>query len=872
MPLLECDLNNIFIKQVKKALILVALIVCSQLNTFAQNDLRIDLEFNQVPLKEVLNSITERFGFSMSYSSNVIPIETPITINKKWITIDDAMAEILKDLPVSYNIFQDRITLKFNDLRQTVRGTVIDVDSKIPIFGAAVSIIDSEPLLGAVTDFDGNFRIENVPVGRRSVRMNYLGYEQVIIPNILIGAGKEVVLKLEAVESIIKMDEIVISATGVKPTPINEMAMVSGRSFTVEETKRFPISLGDPLRLASSFAGVSSTNDEDNEIVIRGNTPRGILWKLEGVEIPNPNHFSSEGASSGAVSMFSTQVISRSDFYTSAFAPEYGNATSGVFDVHLRNGNNEKREYTVQLGFLGLNVSAEGPFRPGKKASYLFNYRYSTLSILTNLGIIPQENGADETSIFQDLSFKMNFPTESLGTFSVFGLGGLSNSKFKNSNVSLDQETYNMGVIGVSNQLILNKSTFIKTTLSASGTDLIDDEILSDVGYEDITSFKKSFKRVNFVFSKKFNAKNLLEVGYTFSRLGFSFLENEINPGNQMPFQKFNRFNQSGNSTSQQAYLSWKFKFNDKLSLVSGAHFLSFELNGESALEPRASIKWDVTENQSVYAGYGLHSRIESLEYYFGNFINADGSTTNFNKDLGLTKARHYVLGYDRQIGSFAYFKSELYYQQLFEVPVLLAENGGTFSSLNFSQGFLVEPLANTGTGTNYGLELTLERKFARNYYYLINTSFYESKYEASDGIERNTRFNGKFAYNILAGKEYKVGKNGKNNIFGMSMKLAHAGNKRETPIDLILSRQAQREIRPSSGAYTAQFDDYFRLDIQFSFRKNKKGRTSEWRLDFQNLTGRENLAERFYNSSTQSIENAEQIGLIPILSYRMEF
>jgi hypothetical protein len=306
--------------------------------------------------------------------------------------------------------------------------------------------------------------------------------------------------------------------------------------------------------------------------------------------------------------------------------------------------------------------------------------------------------------------------------------------------------------------------------------------------------------------------------------------------------------------------------------LVSGAHFLSFELNGASALEPRASIKWYFAENQSVYAGYGLHSRIESLEYYYGNFINPDGSTTNFNADLGLTKSRHYVLGYDIQIGSYAYFKSELYYQQLFNVPVLLDENGGTFSSLNFSQGFLVEPLVNTGVGKNYGLELTLERKFARNYYYMVNTSFYESKYEASDGIERNTKFNGKFAYNILAGKEYQVGKNGKNNIFGMSIKLAHAGNKRETPIDLTLSRQAQREIRPSRGTYTAQFDDYFRLDIQFSFRKNKKGRTSEWRLDIQNLTGRENLAEKFYNASTQSIKNVEQIGLIPIISYRVEF
>lgn len=851
--------------------VVITVSLITSISSLAQNEEKVDLSFDQVPLGDVLKSIGKEYKYNLSYSSNVIPINELITIDKSGITVEEAMSEILKDLPVSFNIFKDRITLKFNDLRQTIRGTVIDVDTQVPIFGATVSVLNTNPLLGAVTDMEGNFRIENVIVGRRSIKMNYLGYEEVVIPNILVGAGKEVVLKIEAEESIVKMDEVIISASGVKAAPVNEMAIVSGRSFTVEETKRFPISVGDPMRLASSFAGVTSTDDESNEIVIRGNTPRGILWKLEGVEIPNPNHFSSEGASSGAISMFSTQVISRSDFFTGAFAPEYGNATSGVFDIHLRNGNNEKREYTTQLGFLGLNVALEGPFKKEKKSSYLFNYRYSTLSVLAGLGIIPQENG--ETNIFQDLSFKMNFPTKSFGTFSVFGLGGLSKFKETVPNNFDDEEQYNMGIIGISNQYIINNSTFIRTTLSASGTDLIDDFQLASANEQSVISFKKSYKRVNFVLNKKFSARHLVETGFIYSALSFDFNESFKNPNNPVPFQDFERFNDKGSSASEQAYLSWKFKISDELSMVNGLHFLRFDLTGQTSYEPRASIKWQFADRQSLYAGYGLHSRIESLEYYLGNFINDDGSVTDHNRDLGLTKSRHYVLGYDSQIGSYAYFRAELYYQSLFDVPVLVDENGSAFSSLNFSQGYTPEPLINSGKGTNYGIEFTLERKFAEGFYYMLNTSLYESKYQSRDGVERDTRFNGNFSYNILAGKEYKVGINGKNNIFGISMKMAHAGNRRETPIDLALSRQFRREIRPGGdNAFSAQFPNYFRFDLQLSFRKNKKGRTSEWRLDIQNLTGRKNLAERFYNQSSQSIINAEQLGLIPLLSYRMEF
>ncbi|MBY0435601.1 MAG: TonB-dependent receptor, partial [Cyclobacteriaceae bacterium] len=613
---------------------------------------------------------------------------------------------------------------------------------------------------------------------------------------------------------------------------------------------------------------VVNSNDNGNEIIVRGNTPRGILWKLDGVEIPSPNHFSTEGASSGGISMFSTQVVSRSDFFTGAFAPQYGNATSGVFDIRLRRGNNEKPERTVQLGFLGADVSAEGPFTKGKRGSYLFNYRYSTLGILTKLGLQILNDG--ESNIFQDLSLKLNFPTRVLGTFSIFGLGGASSQK-RNSTDMIDVENYNMGVVGLSHQFSLGSSAFLRSTLSVSGTGVIGDAEQT-FGVSSIKSnkkFEKSFYRASLLLNKKINAHHVIEAGGTITRLNFNYSNKLTNPLGNPPLNKFEILGDAGSSSTIQTYFSWKYRVSNSLSLVNGFHFFRFDLTGESSVEPRSSLKWQFTSKNSFSLGYGLHSRMESLEYYLGKYFNPDLSSVSYNRHLGLTKSNHYVLGFDRQINESLYFKSEIYYQHLFNVPIA-ADKSFPFSTINVTEGYSPIKLINQGTGPNYGIELTLERKFTNQFYYMMNASIYESTYKAADGIERNSRFNGNFSLNFLAGKEFNVGINGKNNIFGINTKVGYAGNKRYTPIDLVASRQANSEVRSSTEIYAKRYPDHFRIDLQLSYRRNKGKHTSEWRLDVQNLTNRGNVLNDFYENG--AILQSKGLKLIPVLSYRIEF
>ena len=280
------------------------------------------------------------------------------------------MKQIFQIIFIYLFLFQTHLGFS-QEKTQTVRGIIIDKETKQPLAEASVAVYTTNPVIGTVTNNVGKFRLENVPVGRQSIEVSFLGYESITLKNIIISSGKEVVLTIELIESILDLEQIVIKTKRSKLKPLNEMATTSVKTFSLEETQRYAASIYDPARMVQSFAGVSgSGEDVGNEIVIRGNSPRGILWRMEGVDVPNPNHFVNPASSGGGVSMMSASTLSNSEFYTGAFPAEYGNALAGVFDINLRTGNNEKREYAFMLGALGTEISLEGPFSKASNASY----------------------------------------------------------------------------------------------------------------------------------------------------------------------------------------------------------------------------------------------------------------------------------------------------------------------------------------------------------------------------------------------------------------------------------------------------------------------------------------------------------------------
>ena len=775
--------------------------------------------------------------------------------------------------------------VKSQNLTQTVRGVVYDIESKTVLIGANVSIKGDQDIMGTSTDENGVFKLETVPIGRRDIEITYLGYETVVMSSILVTSAKEVVLDVQMEESLKVMETVEINAQSSidKAKPLNSFATVSARTFSVEETSRYAASSFDPARMALNFAGVSTGGSDDlfNEIIIRGNSPSGVLWRLEGIEIPNPNHFGDLGSSGGAISMLSSTTLSNSDFYTGAFPSEFGNATSGVFDLKMRNGNNEKREYSFMVGALGLELGLEGPISKSQGSSYLFNYRYSTLAVLQASGVNPT---GDVLPTYQDLSFKLNFPTKNAGIISIFGLGGNSLAANNPAKDSLEWETFNdregfnerskTGVIGITHKKLFRDNSYLRTVAVRTYESIIQDEFILDDSYNqnvfDQDESIQNTTRISSMYHKKFSSKSSLRFGGIATFKDFNFLYNEKDNLDD-PLE--NSFKNNSNTSMLQAFVQLKYRLNPSWTLNSGIHYSRMSLNGKSSFEPRASISYKLNPNSEITFSSGLHSKMEHLALYTfeGEFIG--GNRIYPKPNLGFTKSLHNVIGYDWKMSPKMRLKAEAYYQHIYDIPIEPSE-GSTYSYINnFSvkSTWRIPELVAEGTGRNIGLDLTLERFFADGFYFMATGSIYDSKYRTQTNTWYNTRFNGQFQTNLLAGKEFKLGASGKK-IFGINSKFSFSGGARLTPVDKEASQQIGDLVLLEDQPYELNIGNYHRLDIGISYRINTKNFTHTIMFDVQNVYNRENPLEFEYDNEKNVIETETGTGLFPFFNYRIEF
>ena len=752
-------------------------------------------------------------------------------------------------------------------LTQTIRGKVLDKDLKSPLIGVNLIILGSDPVLGTSTNENGEFKFEGLHVGRYDIEVRYIGYQPKIVNDILIGEGKQVVLSIELVESVENLKEITVKARKHKGEPLNKMAMISARSFSVDETKRYAGSFDDPARLASGFAGVTGDPSGNNDIIIRGNSPRGLSWRLEGIEIPNPNHFSEEGASGGPISILNNNVLGNSDFFTGAFPAEFGDAYSGVFDIKLRNGNNEKREYSTKAGILGIDFSMEGPFRKNDKSSYLVNYRYSTLALLNATGIKIE---GDAVPKFQDAAINLIFPTRKLGTFKLFGIGGDSHIIEEDPD-SRNQFGTDMGVLGLTNTFTPDEKSYLKTTLAITGSGnkwmyhVAEGGQMVKEGEDDLTYSNYIAKMV---YNRKLNVHHTLQTGASIRQINYKLYSEYYG---REKAQLFPQVDQNGGTQLFQSYLNWRYRLSNTLTFLSGMHYTYFFLNGNQSLEPRLGMKWQFNPKQSLSAGFGKHSKVESLTNYLAVETMDDGFEVQHNKMMDFLKARHYVIGYENRLGEDVLLKLEMYYQDLYQVPIE-DDPTSSFSILNAVDGFHTEKLVNSGVGYNYGIEATLEKFFSKSYYFMGTASLFESKYKGADQIWRNTRYNSNYVLNVLSGKEFKLKNNGVESTLTTSIRATWAGGLRYTPINLDQSVIEGKTVYLDELAYTEQWSPFIRYDFKISYRKNKRKTTRVWELDIQNVTNRLNIAGEWFNEIDNDVETYTQLGLLPTISYRIEF
>lgn len=854
---------------------------------------KLNLTMKNVSLHEVLKEIKKQSGENIVYNNNLIDKYSNQSFDLKNVTVEEALKKVLEGKKLRFRIVDNVIIIepaetdkktepipeKKVEKTQTIRGRVVDKKTEIPVAGATIIVNDSTSssmVKGTSSDGEGYFELANNPVGRVNVVVSFIGYIPVKIENLLLRSGKELYLNVEMEESVTELKEVSIVLR--KDKPINDMAAVSARAFSVEETERYAGSLGDPARMATNYAGVSTAGDQRNDIIIRGNSPSGLLWQLEDIPIPSPNHFDVNGTTGGPVGMLNNNLLSRSDFFTSAFPAEFGNATSGVFDVKMRNGNYEKNEFLLQAGMNGFEAGAEGPISRKNKSSYIVNMRYSMLGLVQDL---LWATGMPE---YKDISFKLNFPLKS-GKFSVFGVGGISKyTQFEgdDTNRSTDANEYDLksvsgsktGIVGMNYMHILNPRTTVKFAVAASsrGPNELVDSTLNEKPYLhlDDNSFTQNNITVTSKLVKKFNAKNTVVAGVIVQDMSFeasrmiSEYEDTLLIGK--PFTVSEK-----SLVLSQAYIELKHNFTDRFYVNAGVNGMVFHYNNTSAIDPRIGIQWQFTEKQSIGLGYGLHSQMQPVFVYFiqsktgtdpaGRQVYSDLKT---NKNLDFTRSNQFVLSHNYSFNSNLRLKTEVYYQYLFKVPVKSSK--GYYSMINSGAAMSVpeeDSLYNGGYGKNYGIEFTFEKFLSQHYYFLVTTSLFNSEYQGADKKWRNTAYNGHFVVNALGGYEFEL----KNNLLlNLNLRTVYAGGRRIIPVDYERSMADNENHYNYDKAYDKQVSNYFRMDFRIGLIFQRSKTTHEFALDISNITNHKNVYREKYNKTYY------HQGFFPMGLYRFNF
>ncbi|MCA1760388.1 MAG: hypothetical protein LC658_11525, partial [Bacteroidales bacterium] len=541
------------------------------------------------------------------------------------------------------------------------------------------------------------------------------------------------------------------------------------------------------------------------------------LWQLEDVEIPNPNHFAASGTTGGPIGMLNNNTLRNSDFFTSAFPAEYGNVFSGVFDLNMREGNNEKYEFLGQVGFNGFELGAEGPFKKGSKSSFMANYRYSTLQVFDLLGISFGTSGIPK---YQDLSFKMNFPFRN-GKLSWFGLAGLSSiSMFDSEENTADLYTSEgmdlengseAFATGLNLALFHNENTYSKFILSYvnqngfTNMDQFDPGELPEPFYrEDNVEERLTFKTI---FNTKFNRKLSNRSGFTVDRYAYK-LNSRIWDEDETMWEYLlnNKKSVAEGPNLYRTYSQFVYKFSDRFEIKPGIHFMYFGLNGRFSAEPRLGATWKTSPATSLNFGYGKHSKVQSMATYFIESVNSAGD------------------------------------------------------------------MFNGGEAWNYGVEFTLEKFYHKNYYFLTTLSLFDSKYTGSDGVKRNTAFNGNFVFNTLAGREFVLSSK---STLVFDARVTWAGGNRYTPIDIEASQNTNEAFGTEyfyDLAWSEQFPNYLKADVKIGFRLDGKKVSQLWEFYVENVTNHKNPLNQTYSKSKDAIETIYQLGFFPLFNYRIYF
>jgi hypothetical protein len=788
--------------------------------------------------------------------------------------------KILTPIRTSLLILAFFITGALYSEAQTLRGRVRDADNGQPITGATVNVYASKSggtALSLATNPSGEFVFEKLRAGYYRCEVTAVGHESIYLTEISVSAGKEQVLDIDLRRSAAQLPEVTISASLPGRRPMQPMSEIP---LTRDQTLRFPAMFFDPGRLAAAYPGVSQTDDGTNSMSIRGNSPASVRWRLEGLDIVNPNHLPNAGtqsdapaAASGGVLMFSAQMLDNSSLLTGAFPAGYGDATSGVMDMNLRAGNKRQREFTAQVGLVGLDLAAEGPVKKGKDNSYLINYRYSTVGLLGQLGV----SFGDEQINFQDLSFHLNFRGRKGGQYAIFGLGGLSENNFRHkedsTEIKYDKDRFDIdfqsktGVLGSSGKWRINAHNWAKAALvySVQTNDWHKTTTIFEPPYD---KDERTEERIAASLEWHLNVQqSQVSAGVQASRIYFFANILQVQEPTPWGSSYWVPYNGGFAYLNLQPWLRWDWASrNGRWNTQIGAQFHYNDVFQKLAPAPRGALTYRVAKKHKIALSAGLYKQDAPAwtQFFTAPYVpeaNRVPYLSSFQAGIRYTWSP--ALFWKLSVEAFHQMTENIPAREYFET-----------SLLNAPEFLLQYPLALNSQARNDGLELSLERNLQNGWFFAANGSVFKSQYQIEQGPWLDSRWDIGHLTNVTFGKEWQREKSATmTRTIGVGLRGIWSGGPREADIDLGLSAYNRRTTYDETRGYHRQNPDYFRIDLRVYWKRSLGDhRNSIFALDIQNLSGQQNLAYRFYDPLTKNIENKYQLGPIPNFSWRVEF
>jgi hypothetical protein len=743
-----------------------------------------------------------------------------------------------------------------NQPKGILKGKVVDGESKLDLVGAQIFIKDLKS--GTSTDGKGYFEIKDVPVGSYTLNCNYIGYERIAKTDIIVRTERETFVNIEMQASSIEIGGSTVTAgyfSEIQTKPLSSI------NFSSEEIRRAPGAAGDVSRIIFGLPSLAKINDTKNSLIVRGGSPVENGFYVDNIEIPNINHFPTQGSTEGPIGILNVDFIEDVNFNCGGFSGEYGNALSSIMDVKFREGNRSTTDVQIDMSMQGFGSMLEGPLDGGRGA-YLISARRSFLDLILHL-----MNETVGVPTYSDVQGKITYDLSDRHKLSFVDVFS-DDRQVMDQKKALESKTINIypeygsysNTGGVNWQWIWGKSGFSQTSLSHTYSN-------AEINFLQTRDAKLLMKNASIEQEVKLrntnhwmiDAKNKFNFGFDIKdvMIDYSIFYNDYQDilGNSTP--AFN-LNKSIQSLHGGIFVDYACSLLDRLTLSPGARIDYYQFNDDTKISPRMSLTYHVDDLTSLIGSYGI---------YYQNIPWIIAAQKESYRSLKTPRADHYVLSFNRLLTESTKLTIEVYDKEYRDFPMDPSQpNLFLFDQVVVEQVFLNHSnLLSTGKAQSYGVEATVQKKMAENIYGLIAGSYYRSNYTGIDGKRYDRVYDNKFNFAIEGG--YKPDEK-----WEFSLRWLYAGGAPYTPFNEQASLATHKGVFDAVRVNGARLPDFHSLNIRVDKKYYFASTTLTVYLSIWNAYGRRNISSYTWNEVKDKVMEEEMWGMLPVFGIKYEF